>query len=181
MKKIKNIVTKGTLLYALLLIIAGIGAYLIFRPTINKAAFEPVNKTQYQGKTVADYFVEHLRMTPDEAKKAEEKGVSFYVTDNMTLDALVSNLHYYGLVKDEEAFRYALEHSDDTHPATSPKALKIGKNDIDRGFYGFSTTMSAWEIAQILVNYPQAIKEDYGYMFMPGAPMKDAPQVRPEK
>lgn len=169
------------LLYALLLIAAGICAYYIFRPTINKAEFEPVNKTTYQGKTVADYFVERLRMTPEEAEKATSKGVSFYVTDNMTLDALVSNLHYYGLVKDEGALRYALEHSDDTHPAASQKALKIGKNDIDRGFYGFSTTMSTWEIAQILVNYPQEIKEDYGYMFMPGAPLSGAPQVRPEK
>jgi len=181
MKKLKNILTKGTLLYLLLLIIVGVGAYYIFRPTISKEAFEPVNKTQYQGKIVSDYFVDRLRMTQEEAEKAASKGVSFYVTDNMTLDALVSNLHYYGLVKDEEAFRYALEHSDDTHPATSPKALKIGKNDIDRGFYGFGITMNAWEIAQILVNYPQEIKEDYGYMFMPGAPIKDAPQVRPEK
>lgn len=169
------------LLYALLLIVVGVVAFHFFRPQLDKSAFAPVNPNEYEGKTIADYFVEHLRMQPEDAKKAAEMGTSFYITDGMTLDAMISNLHYYGLVKDEKAFRYALEQADDTHPATKPNPFKVGKNDIDRGVYGLAPEMTAYQMAQILVNYPQDIQTDYGYMFMPGGIYMGEPQLRPNK
>ena len=149
-------------IYTLILIMAGVAAYFLSRPHIEKNAFDPIDlQEQQSGKTVADYFVEHLRMQPEDAQKSAESGASFYVTDKMTINALISNLHYYGLVKDEAALRYALENAEDTHPAQKPNPIKIGKNDIDRGVYGLGASMSAWEIAQILLNYPQEIKMDY--------------------
>ena len=117
-------------------------------------------------------------MTPEEAKNFEKNGASFYITENTNLNALISNLHSYGFVRDEQALRYALENSEDTNPGQE-NAIKVGKNTIDRGVYGLGTQMTAWEIARILLNYPQEVKTDYGYMFMPGTPYMGEPQGRP--
>ncbi len=168
-------------LYVFLLIALGAISFYIFRQRIDQEAFAPVDLNEHHGKTIAEYFMENLKMPEADAKKAADMGVSFYVTENMTLDALISNLAYYGLVKDEEALRYALEHVEDTHPAIKPKAIKIGKNDIDRGVYGIGAKMTAWQVATILVNYPQEIKTDYGKMFMPGGPYMGEPRIRPPK
>lgn len=181
MKEQKKPIHKGIILYALLLVVVGIVTYYFMRPRIERSAFQPVNPNEYQGKTVADYFVEHLEMDPEEAKKAAARGASFYITKGMTLDAMISNLHYYGMVKDEKAFRYVLENANDTHPAEKPDPFNVGKNDIDRGVYGLGADMSAEQIAQILVNYPQEIKTDYGNMFMPGGPYMGEPQLRPNR
>lgn len=171
---------KNYLLYGLaILIVAGI-SFQIFRPKIDQSQFQPIDKSTWEGHTVADYFIDKLRMTPEEAQDSEKLGASFYVTENMTLDALIGNLHYYGFVRDEDALRYALENSEDTNPGKD-NAIKIGENTIDRGVYGLGTQMTAWEIARILLHYPQEVKTDYGYMFMPGGPYMGEPQGRPLK
>ena len=155
-------------------------SFQIFRPKVDQSDFQAVDKSTWEGKTVSDYFVDRLDMTPQEAQDTEKLGVSFYVSDNMTLDALISNLRYYGLVKSEAALRYALENSEDTNPGKD-NAIKVGENTIDRGMYGLGTQMTAWEVARILLNYPQEIGTDYGYMFMPGTPYMGEPQVRPNR
>jgi hypothetical protein len=171
---------KNIILYTLAIVVVSTLSFQIFRPRIDQSKFQPIDKNSWKDKTVANYFIEKLRMTPQEAQDAEELGASFYVTKNMTLDALISNLRYYGLVQDERALRYALENSDDTNQGKED-AIRIGKNTIDRGVYGLGTQMTAWEVARILLNYPQEVKTDYGYMFMPGGPYMGEPQGRPTK
>ncbi len=178
MKKTKKTTAKNALLYTLVLLLVGFLSFQIFRPKVDQSQFQPIDKNTWEGHTVADYFEDKLRMTPEEAEDSEKLGASFYVTNNMTLDALISNLHYYGFVRDENALRYALENSEDTNPGKE-NAIKVGKNTIDRGVYGLGTKMTAWEVARILLNYPQEVKTDYGYMFMPGGPYMGEPQGRP--
>jgi len=178
MNKIEKTTAKNALLYALALLLVGVISFQIFRPRVDQSQFQPIDQSTWEGHTVADYFVDKLRMTPEEAQNSEKLGASFYVTENMTIDALISNLAYYGFVRDEKALRYALENSEDTNPGKD-NALRIGKNTIDRGVYGLGTRMTAWEIARILLNYPQEVKTDYGYMFMPGGPYMGEPQGRP--
>ena len=178
MHKLKNISTRNLLLYILAILVVAAVSFQIFRPKIDQSQFQPIDKSNWEGKTVADYFVEKMRMTPEDAKNFEKNGASFYVTENTNLNALISNLHSYGFVRDEQALRYALENSEDTNPGQE-NAIKVGKNTIDRGVYGLGTQMTAWEIARILLNYPQEVKTDYGYMFMPGTPYMGEPQGRP--
>lgn len=177
MNKIKKTTAKNALLYALALLLVGVLSFQIFRPKVDQSQFQPIDKSRWEGHTVADYFVEKLHMTPEEAQDSEKLGASFYVTENMTQDALISNLAYYGFVRDEKALKYALENSEDTNPGKD-NAIRIDKNTIDRGVYGLGTQMTAWEIARILLNYPQEVKTDYGYMFMPGGPYMGEPQGR---
>lgn len=173
-KPVKNIV-----LYALAIIAVAALSFTLFRPKLDQSQFQSVDRSTWEGKTVADYFVDRLRMTPQEAQDTEKMGASFYVTENMTLDALVSNLEYYGFVRDKQALLYALKTSEDTNPGKE-NAIKVGNNTIDRGVYGLGTQMTAWEVARILLNYPQEIGTDYGYMFMPGVPYMGEPQIRKE-
>lgn len=87
--------------------------------------------------------------------------------DNTTIDRLISNLRYYGFVRDEAALRYALEHSTDTVPGKT-YALKIGDNTVDTfAYYRISEEMTAWEIADELLNHPTNFAYDeYGYTFI---------------
>lgn len=136
--------------------------------------FEAPGKEWESSKKVEDYFVERLRMTPQEASEIRNKPgvdgtVDLRINTNVTLDALVGNLYYYGFVKDEEAFRYALEKTEDFTP--SEASIKVGKNGtIDTNAeYRISENMSAWEIADILLNKPAGhfSYDEYGYFFMP--------------
>lgn len=120
-----------------------------------------------------DYFVEHLRMTPQEAQEIRSKPgvdgkVMLRIREQTTLEALLSNLEYYGFVRDKEALRYALEHSEDTVPGKA-NALKVGNNTIDTwSYYRISEDMNAWEIADELLNHPTYFSfDEYNYTFMP--------------
>lgn len=86
------------------------------------------------------------------APRKDAPMVKFRVDKQNTLIAVTGNLHYYGFVKDEEALKYALEHTRDTTPGKEG-AIKVGNNTIDtETAYTISQTMSAWEIARILLN-----------------------------
>lgn len=126
-------------------------------------------------KKVEDYFIEKLRMPVDEAKTIRSRGqgndgkISLRLSDKTTLEALVSNLHYYGFIRDEAAFIFALENTKDTVVGKS-NALKVGKTGtIDVGaYYRITEDMDAWQLADELLNKPTYIAYDeYGYMFMP--------------
>ncbi len=165
---------------ALLLVIAGSYAYFSYR----QGRFNPpdlLNRTQ--GKEIEDYFMEKLGMTATEAKENAKNGFSFYITDNTTLDGIIGNLYYYGIVKDEKAFREALEQTKDTTPGRK-NAIRVGKNgtiDIS-AYYGLKKGMTAWEVADILLNQPTYLQgTTYNYLFMPGIPKKDMPNERPAK
>jgi len=172
MKALKR---KQFILFTLvLLVLAVVVAASIFFRKPNSESFDAPGKDWESSKKVQDYFVERLRMTPEEASEIRNKPgvdgtVDLRINTNVTLGALVGNLYYYGFVKDEEAFRYALENTQDSTP--NDASIKVGKNGtIDTNAeYRISENMSAWEIADILLNKPVGhfSYDEYGYFFMP--------------
>jgi len=140
----------------------------------SKDSFNAPGKEFLSSKKVEDYFVEKLRMSEKEANEIRTKDgsdgkVVLRVTKNMTLEALISNLHYYGFIKDEKAFEYALIHTKDIKigKENSIKVGKTGTIDINAS-YRISENMGAWQIADVLLNDPSYFDYDeYNYMFMP--------------
>lgn len=152
------------------LLIAGI--FLLPKTnTIPQEDFDAPTMTWDSPKKVEDYFVANLHMTPEDLRRQEGRTkVSFYVTEGTTLDAIISNLAYYGLVRKEDALRYALLNTKDTNGGKED-AIQVGNTGtIDKkAFYTISETMTAWEIADTLLNKPNFYGShgDYGYLFMP--------------
>lgn len=86
------------------------------------------------------------------APRQQARIVTFTIRKNTALTAVMSDLHYYGFIKDESAIKYALEQTKDRTPGTA-NAIVIGKNTIDReASYQISQSMTAWEIAAVLLN-----------------------------
>jgi hypothetical protein len=164
---------KKTVLVLVSLIIVGLLSYVyFFKP--NEENFKAPGKDWDSTKKVEEYFIEHLRMSADEAhtirkKTGVDSKVNLRINTNVTLDGLVGNLYYYGFIRDETGFRYALTHTKDTTP--HEKAIKVGSNDtIDQNAeYRISENMSAWELADILLNKPSGHFpfDEYNYFFMP--------------
>ncbi len=140
----------------------------------SEESFKAPGKDWPSQKKVEDYFEEHLHMTSQEAKdsRSSSKGndgkISLRLTQGTTLPALLSNLEYYGFVRDQKSLEYALEHTTDTLPGRT-YALIVGNNTVDLyASYSISEDMTAWEIADQLLNHPSYFAYDeYGYMFMP--------------
>lgn len=147
----------------------------IFFKKPNQELFQAPGREWNSPKKVEDYFVETLHMSPEEAKEIRSRGkgndgtVDLRIGEATTLQALVGNLAYYGFVRDEKTFQYALERTTDTTP--SENAIVVNKNgSIDRNAeYRISEDMSAWEIADILLNKPVGhfSYDEYRYFFMP--------------
>lgn len=145
----------------------------LYRPS--DESLKAPGKDYVSTKKVEDYFIEKLRMPAEEAKTIRTRGqgndgkISLRLSDKTTLEALISNLRYYGFIRDEKAFMYALENTKDTIPGKA-NALKVGKTGtIDVGaYYKITEDMDAWQLADELLNKPTYIAYDeYGYMFMP--------------
>jgi len=161
------------IVFIVLFLILGVFGYLkLAKP--NEENFKAPGRTWNSPKKVEDYFVERLRMTPQEASEIRSKPgvdgtVDLRINTNVALEALVGNLYYYGFVRDEDILRYALENTKDTTPGE--KAIKVGKNGtIDTNAeYRISENMSAWEIADILLSKPSGhfSFDEYNYFFMP--------------
>jgi hypothetical protein len=144
--------------------------YFLFHSKPSEDKFKAPGNNYNSPKKVESYFIDTLRMTPAEAKKFADIGVSFYVTKDTTLDGIIGNLAYYGLVKDEKALKYALENTKDTTPGKEG-AVKVGNSGtIDLAYYGLSRNMDTWQIADALLNNPHPIGIQYNYVFMPGDP-----------
>lgn len=169
--------TKLTITQYFLLIAIVVIAALVF-PQFRKPSpdlLKAPGRSFQSSKNVEDYFVEKLRMSPEEAintrspSKGNDGNVSLRLSDNTTLEALVSNLHTYGFIRDEKAFLYALKNTKDTIPGKT-NAIKVGKTGtIDVGsYYKISEDMDAWQLADVLLNKPTYLAfDEYGYMFMP--------------
>lgn len=98
------------------------------------------------------YSIFKSRQSNFEAPKQNTQTIQFTIGKNFTLDAVVGDLKYYDFIKDEAIFKYALEHSKDTNPGRE-NAIKIGDNTIDReAVYKISQSMTAWELADVLLN-----------------------------
>jgi len=124
-------------------------------------------------KKVEDYFIEHLRMSPQEAQEVRSKPgsdgtVMLRIRETTNLEALLSNLEYYGFVRDKEALRYALEHTEDNQVGKA-NPIMVGENTISTwSSYRISEDMTAWEIADQLLNHPTYFAfDEYNYLFMP--------------
>ncbi|AHB40793.1 MAG: hypothetical protein ACD_22C00115G0002 [uncultured bacterium] len=140
----------------------------------NDDNFKAPGRDWESAKKVEDYFVERLNMPTEEAASIRKKPgvdgtVDLRINTNVTLDGLVGNLYYYGFIRDEKAFRYALEHTKDTTP--NDKAIKVGNNGtIDQNAeYRISEDMTAWDLADVLLNKPTGHfpYDEYNYFFMP--------------
>lgn len=161
---------KKKILIPLVLLTIFISLYFAFFSKPNKESFLSTGNDFQSPKKVEDYFIETLKMKPEEAKRFADIGLSFYITKNTTLDGIISNLAYYGIVRDEKSLRYALEHTKDT-TLGGDDAIKVGKDGtIDLAYYGLSRNMDTWQIAEALLNKPHPVGIDYNYIFMPGDP-----------
>lgn len=156
-----------------LLLILGVFGYWKFSQP-NMENLKAPGRNWNSSKKVEDYFVERLRMTPQEAQDIRNKPgvdgtVDLRINTNVTLDALVGNLYYYGFVRDEKAFRYALEHTKDTTQSDKAIVLNKGRTIDTNAEYRISENMDAWQIADILLNRPSGhfSFDEYGYFFMP--------------
>lgn len=156
-----------------ILIFGGFAGYMLLSKPSNENLLPP-GKERNSAKKVEDYFIEHLRMSADEAYSIRKKPgvdgkVNLRLNTNVTLGGLIGNLSYYGFIRDEKVFLYALEATQDTTP--SEKAIKVGKNGtIDQNAeYRISEDMSAWELADTLLNKPASHfpYDEYNYFFMP--------------
>lgn len=158
-----------------LVLLLGFGAfgYLKFAKP-NEDSLKAPGRDWNSPKKVEDYFIERLRMTPQEASEIRSKPgvdgtVDLRITPNVTLDGLVGNLYYYGFIRDEKSFRYALQNTKDSTP--NDQAIRVSKNGtIDTNAeYRISENMSAWELADILLNKPAGYFsfDEYNYFFMP--------------
>lgn len=100
---------------------------------------------------VAVYFTKS-RQSKFEAPRQKAPTIQYRIGREATLMGVVSNLHYYGFIKDEDAFKYALGHAEDATPGQEG-AIKVGKNTIDtQSVYEISQSMDAWQLADVLLN-----------------------------
>jgi len=171
---IKKFLKSRYLIIVGVLLVFGASAFFLSEKEINMDNFKAPGRSWNSPKKVEDYFVEKLRMTPDEAfgiraKPGVDGTVDLRINDKTTLKALVGNLAYYGFVRDENSLRYALEHIKDTTP--SDKAIVVDTNHtIDTNAeYRVSEDMDTWQIADILLNRPSGHFDfdEYNYFFMP--------------
>ena len=156
----------------LLIGISVFGYFKLSEPDMRN--FAAPGKSWDSPKKVEDYFIERLHMSPNEAagirsKPGVDGNINLRINTITTLDGLAGNLAYYGFVRDEKSFLYALEHTKDTTP--SENAIIVDKNStIDRNAeYRISEDMDAWQIADILLNRPSGhfAFDEYNYFFMP--------------
>ena len=97
-----------------------------------------------------------------EAPRQNTPDINFTIRENFTLQAVISDLKYYNFIKDEDAFKYALGHSTDNTPGNE-NSLRIGINTIDReARYTINQSMTAWEIAAVLLNQGEHSDCDHG-------------------
>jgi len=164
-------IKKISVLIVLLLLVFG-GYYFFTKP--NEEDFKAPGKDWESAKKVEDYFIERLHMSSEEANSIRKKPgvdgtVDLRISTNVTLQGLTGNLVHYGFIRDEKAFLYALEHTKDTTP--NDKAIKVGSvGTIDQNAeYRISENMTAWELADVLLNKPAGHFpfDEYNYFFMP--------------
>lgn len=89
-----------------------------------------------------------------EAPRKDTPTIQFMISKDKTLQAIIGDLKYYDFIKDEEAFTFALEHTQDNKHG-GENTIKVGKGSktIDReAVYKISQSMTAWEIADVLLN-----------------------------
>jgi hypothetical protein len=122
------------------------------------------------------YFLFKGLQSKFEAPRENTPDIQFTISKNKTLDAIVGDLKYYGFIKDERAFTFALEHTQDNTKG-GENFIKVGKGSktIEReAVYTISQSMTAWELASTLLN--EGIHQDCDH----GCPESDfIPELLP--
>lgn len=162
---------KKIVLVVFLIVVGTLGVVYFKSNKIPVEDFKAPGKNWQSPKKVEDYFVEKLRFTQsDLERRGQSETVDFRPGKGSTLEAIVSNLQYYGFIRSEKTLMYALENTKDKTQG-NPGSLPVGKNgSIDIvASYRISENMTAWEIADTLLNKSHYFgpSDEYGYMFMP--------------
>jgi len=158
--------------FVAVLVVIGIFGTVYFNSNkIPADDFNAPGKSWQSPKKVEDYFVEKLRFTQSDLERQKQsETVDFRPGNGSTLDAIISNLQYYGFIRSEKALMYALENTKDITQGNSG-SLSVGKNgSIDIvASYRISENMTAWEMADTLLNKSHYFGpgDEYNYMFMP--------------
>lgn len=100
------------------------------------------------------YFLFKNIQSKFEAPRQNTPNIQFTISKSKTLDAIVGDLKYYDFIKDERVFTFALEHTQDNTKG-GENFIKVGKGSktIEReAVYIISQSMSAWELASVLLN-----------------------------
>lgn len=100
------------------------------------------------------YFLFENLQSKFEAPRQNTPDIQFTISKNKTLDAIVGDLKYYDFIKDETAFTFALEYTQDNTKG-GENFIKVGKGSktIEReAVYTISQSMTAWELASVLLN-----------------------------
>lgn len=167
-RKLSKLIIGGFCLFVIL-----IAGFFIYKEStkIPEQDFAAPTKSWQSTKKVDDYFTEKLHFTQsDFERQKQNETVDFRPGKESTLEAIVSNLRYYGFIRSEKALMYALENTKDTTNGNEG-ALSVGKNgSIDIvASYRISENMNAWEIADTLLNKSHYFgpNDEYQYMFMP--------------
>lgn len=155
----------------LLMVAVLVFAYWLKTNQIPKSYFEAPTKNWSSSKKVGDYFREKLNFTEKDFERQKQNDtVDFRLYGGSTLEAIISNLKYYGFIKNEKALLYALENTEDKTQGHD-ESLSVGKNgSIDiYASYRISENMTAWEMADTLLNKSTYFGkgDPYNYMFMP--------------
>ena len=89
-----------------------------------------------------------------EASRTDAPDIQFTIGKGRTLQSIIGDLKYYDFIKDEDAFTFALEHTQDNTKG-GENFIKVGKGSktIEReAVYTISQSMTAWELASIILN-----------------------------
>ncbi|MFA7301637.1 MAG: hypothetical protein WC069_04980 [Candidatus Shapirobacteria bacterium] len=162
---------KKVIFVAILITVGVLGVVYFKTNKIPADDFKAPGKSWNSSKKVEDYFVEKLRFTQSDLERQKQsETVDFRPGKGSTLDAIISNLNYYGFIRNEKAFRYALENTLDKTQGNLG-SLSVGKNgSIDIvASYRISENMTVWELADTLLNRGHYFgpNDEYNYMFMP--------------
>jgi len=98
-------------------------------------------------------YLQKSKLSKFEAPRQNTQKIQFQVGKDATLDGIVNNLAYYGFIKDENAFKEALlKTNDKTEGRDGAITLTNGNTINTRATYNISQSMTAWEIASVLLN-----------------------------
>lgn len=101
-----------------------------------------------------------------EAPKSSAQKIQMMVGEDSTLQAIVGDLKYYGFIKNETVFKFALRFAKD-ETSDGENSIRIGNNTIDRqAIYLVSQDMNAWQLAKVLLN--EGRSEDCSHGCPPG-------------
>jgi len=132
----------------------------------------PTQEDLASRKTVEDYFIEHMRVSAEEAKAMASDGVILRLSENSTLRGIVGNLYYYGFINDEDKFERLLQISTDS-TLGKENSIKSGNNTIDvNSNYYLNYDMTDEEFTNTLLNKAKFEPNftQYNYLFMPSGP-----------